>query len=207
MTNLTEEKIYEATVNVHVPSLKCSYFAGTRFLVKNGIVTAGFQETPLGNDFMLLIRNGILRELSGKEANTPEQITQPKVIKVPERKKMKVEIQDEPITILTKKIDTPHAISKTASQQEENSERTVRGMKVITTQTTDIPVRTQNDSSMTKAISGKALTSKPKVSPEKLKEVEARKKARLESLERARKVWSEKAAKARQEKDSTSTNE
>lgn len=201
MNTPNAEKVYEATVNVHVPSLKCSYLAGTRFLVKDNMVIAGFNETPLSHDFKLLVRNGILRELSADETSTPEQITQPKVIRVPERKKMKVEILDEPQTTIVKKVGTNRAPAATVTPITETpeAERTVRGMKVVTTQTTDISPK-QAAATETNATQTKPLTTKPNVSSEKLQEVEARKQARLEALAKARQSWSEKAAKARQEK-------
>lgn len=188
------EKVFEATTNVHVPSLKCSYFSGTRFYVKNNTVSTGMQETPLSNDFLVLVRNGIMKELTETEAAKPEKVVEPKVIKMPERKKMRVEIQDTQITSIADKIQKVRkapvqgvdATDEVSAEVEQP--RTVRGMKVITTETTDLkkPEDTQSKAK--------------EISPEKLARIEAIKKARLEAVKKAQQARKANAAKARAER-------
>lgn len=181
-------KIYEAKNNVHIPALKCSYQKGTRFNFYDDKIIVGDQEFSLCNDFKLLIKCGMLKELSEKEAMRPEKISVPKVIKIPERKSMKVEMAED----LSKPIvaETQEEEKKVIEAMDSNSpeEESIRGMKIVKENSSEIKTTEER-------------TPKKEISPEKAAKVEATRQARLAALEKARaaataKREAEKAAKA-----------
>ena len=173
-------KTYETRANVHVPALKCSYPAGTRFVVKGEIVTIGDQEFEITNEFKLLIRHGIIRELTAEESKSPENVSEPKTMKAPERKKMPVVMEDKTIIPLT-----THLSKKTKESEDEriikesnnaDEGKTVRGMKVLSENS--IPIK--------KLSSEKEETSsKKELTEEQKADIEARKNARIASANAA----------------------
>lgn len=193
-------KVYEACANVHIPSLKCSYMTGTRFTVRDDVVSVGCQETPFNIDFVLLVRNGLLRELSDDESRSPENVRQPRVIRVPERKKMRVEIQDEQVTQISQKEIRKEPQQRETGAENDGGVRMVRGMKVVTTEST--PIRTGADGD-----SPERGSSAPEITPEKQRRLEEIRQARLAGLVKARQAAMEKAAQRRAEKEAEAGRE
>ena len=60
------KKVFEAQANIHIPALKCSYQKGTRFTVEGDLIIVGDAETPMTNDFKILIKHGLLKELTAQ---------------------------------------------------------------------------------------------------------------------------------------------
>lgn len=183
-------KTYETRANVHVPALKCSYPAGTRFVVKGEIVTIGDQEFEITNEFKLLIRHGIIRELTAEESKSPENVSEPKTLKAPERKKMPVVMEDKTIipleTHLSKKAKESEDERIIKESNEADEGKTVRGMKVLS----------ENSMPIKKLSSKKEETSsKKELTEEQKADIEARKNARIASANAAIKANEGKAKK------------
>ena len=183
-------KTYETRANVHVPALKCSYPAGTRFVVKGELVTIGDQEFEITNEFKLLIRHGIIRELTAEESKSPENVSEPKTLKAPERKKMPVVMEDKTIipleTHLSKKAKESEDERIIKESNEADEGKTVRGMKVLSENS--IPIK--------KLSSEKEETSsKKELTEEQKADIEARKNARIASANAAIKANEGKAKK------------
>ena len=176
-------KTYETRANVHVPALKCSYPAGTRFVVKGEIVTIGDQEFEITSEFKLLIRHGIIRELTAEESKSPENVSEPKTLKAPERKKMPVVMEDKTIipleTHLSKKAKESEDERIIKESNEADEGKTVRGMKVLSENS--IPI--------------KKLSSKKELTEEQKADIEARKNARVAAANAAIKANETKAKK------------
>lgn len=173
-------KTYETRANVHVPALKCSYPAGTRFTVNGETVSIGDQEFEMTNEFKLLIRHGIIRELTIKESKTPENIPEPKTLKAPERKKMPVVMEDKTVTPLVTHLSKKAKESEDERIIEESNKadegKTVRGMKVLS----------ENSMPIKKLSSEKEETSsKKELTEEQKADIEARKNARIASANAA----------------------
>lgn len=183
-------KTYETRANVHVPALKCSYPAGTRFVVKGEIVTIGDQEFEITNEFKLLIRHGIIRELTAEESKSPENVSEPKTLKTPERKKMPVVMEDKTIipleTHLSKKAKESEDERIIKESNEADEGKTVRGMKVLS----------ENSMPIKKLSSKKEETSsKKELTEEQKADIEARKNARVAAANAAIKANETKAKK------------
>ena len=183
-------KTYETRANVHVPALKCSYPAGTRFVVKGEIVTIGDQEFEITNEFKLLIRHGIIRELTSEESKSPENVSEPKTLKAPERKKMPVVMEDKTIipleTHLSKKAKESEDERIIKESNEADEGKTVRGMKVLS----------ENSMPIKKLSSKKEETSsKKELTEEQKADIEARKNARVAAANAAIKANETKAKK------------
>ena len=183
-------KTYETRANVHVPALKCSYPAGTRFVVKGEIVAIGDQEFEITNEFKLLIRHGIIRELTAEESKSPENVSEPKTLKAPERKKMPVVMEDKTIipleTHLSKKAKESEDERIIKESNEADEGKTVRGMKVLS----------ENSMPIKKLSSKKEETSsKKELTEEQKADIEARKNARVAAANAAIKANETKAKK------------
>lgn len=180
-------KIYEATANVHIPELKCSYQKGTRFVVNENSFEVNEQKAEISGDFMLLVRHGLLKELSEEESKRPEQIAEQKIRKSAERKKMPVTMDTSTSTELPKKVTKDPGIpfkgteiSESATDKSSQAgENTVRGMQVINVDATPIENR----------------TAKKEISKEKQAEIDAVKSARIkkanENIKENEKILSE----------------
>ena len=165
-------KTYETRANVHVPALKCSYPAGTRFIVKGETVTIGDQEFEITNEFKLLIRHGIIRELTAEESKSPENVSEPKTMKTPERKKMPVQMEDKTITPLKTHLSKKFKESEDERIIKESNEsdegKTVRGMKVLSENSMPIKKLSNEEN--------KEKSSKKELSESQKADIEARKK-------------------------------
>lgn len=180
-------KIYEATANVHIPELKCSYQKGTRFVVNENSFEVNEQKAEISGDFMLLVRHGLLKELSEEESKRPEQIAEQKIRKSAERKKMPVTMDTSTSTELPKKVAKDPGIPFKGTEISESEtdkssqagENTVRGMQVINVDATPIENR----------------TAKKEISKEKQAEIDAVKSARIkkanENIKENEKILSE----------------
>ena len=184
-------KTYETRANVHVPALKCSYPAGTRFTVNGEIVYIGDQEFEMTNEFKLLIRHGIIRELTAKESKIPENVAEPKTLKAPERKKMPVLMEDKTITPLETHLTKKAKESEDERIINENNEgdegKTVRGMKVLSENSMPIKKTSEEEN--------KETPSKKEISENQKADIEARKNARIASANAAIKASENKAKK------------
>lgn len=184
-------KTYETRANVHVPALKCSYPAGTRFVVKGEIVTIGDQEFEITSEFKLLIRHGIIRELTAEESKSPENVSEPKTLKAPERKKMPVVMEDKTIipleTHLSKKAKESEDERIIKESNEADEGKTVRGMKVLSENSMPIKKLSSEESEKT--------SSKKELSESQKADIEARKNARVAAANAAIKANETKAKK------------
>lgn len=126
------KKVYESTGNIHIPELKCSAQKGTRMIVddEERTFTMNGVTVPLMQDFQILLKYNLVRELSKEEIETPEKVIDQPISRLSERKKMKVEIaEDNKVEIKTARKHDEATVEET---NEENDEPMIRGMKVIT---------------------------------------------------------------------------
>ena len=127
------KKVYEATGNIHIPELKCSANKGTRVEICDEMFTMNGTTIPTPYNFQLLLKHGLFKELSEKEAETPEVVEVPQTVKHEERQKMRIEYADEnkiPIVAIGSMKNEDDQIQESDIKliDEKGS---VRGMKVI----------------------------------------------------------------------------
>lgn len=166
-------KIYEATANVHVPLLKHTCPIGTRFTVDGNKLVIGDDEYSIDHDFKMLIKCGLIKELSEQEAATPENVVVPKTMKSAERQKMAVTIAEDltkPIERRIQEDDKP-----VAEVQTTPTNTAVRGMKVNVQNGIDLKADVPT-------------APKKELTPEQEAKLEATKQARIAGLAKAREV-------------------
>lgn len=150
------KKTYEAIGNIHIPELKCSISKGVRVYVneEDQTVEVNGRTIPFSADFQIIIRHGILKELSAEEAKTPEKVEEPKVLFSAKKQKMKVE-EKEDSTIPLSSLRSGRVIEEESSDPEPGKGvvvkesdpedlgeevKIVRGMQVV--EETSTPIQT-----------------------------------------------------------------
>lgn len=190
-------EVYETTGNVHFPELKCQLPKGTRMIVEDGKMTVNERTVDITENFQIMVRYNLVRKLTEEEEQQPEQIEAPKVIAREERKKMRVEQEEDNIVPITRRFSNEKdegegvVVHKEDDElkkeiESENSLGTVRGMKVIQEDSTPIAVV----KSLPKDSSKDVTTKKPPVRPtpksQKSEKTEDQKKAEAAALKAKR---------------------
>lgn len=123
-------KNYKTTSNVHMQTLKCTYPRGTRVAIdeENGVLTVNGEEHPIPPEVEIMLRHGILREMSVEEAAEPEPV-QPPLIEKHVREPMPV-IMEEDVSREVSRIAKQNTTLPASGTLEQESDRTIRGMKV-----------------------------------------------------------------------------
>lgn len=179
-------EIYEATQNIHVPSMRCSFARGTRITVFDGArMEALGKSSPLSPDFNVLVRHGYIRKLDEEEAAKPETIEVQKVRHFAPRSKMTVEVKED----YERKISEIRSVDESIvaedngvpAEGEAEEGKTLRGMKVVESITHEfdtVPLNT-------------VKTAKKEISPERQAELDRMKAERIKSAQEAEKALSE----------------
>ena len=137
---------YEVKSNVNLPSLGCTLTRGSRVEIADGTLTALGRSVPVGHDFQILLRHGILVRLTAAQAARPETPEMPRTRPLHERSEMPIRAEES----ITVEMQRRTAARNSAAQdrrivdydngtdRSEAAERSVRGMRIE--QRTELPV-------------------------------------------------------------------
>lgn len=139
-------EVYETTGNVHFPELKCQLPKGTRMYAEDGKVTVNERTVDQTENFQIMVRYNLVRKLTEEEEQLPEKVEAPKVLVREERKKMRIEQEEDNIVPIVGRFSSEsgkgggvleHEADEELKEEVEG-EGTVRGMKVIYEDSTPI---------------------------------------------------------------------
>lgn len=149
---------YEVKSNVNLPSLGCTLTRGSRVKIENGTLTALGRSVPVGPDFQILLRHGILVRLTAAQAALPEAPEKPRTRPLHERSEMPIRAEESITVEMQRRIAARNSAAQdrrivdydNGTDRSEDNERTIRGMRVE--QRTELPVHREQTEEQAPAV-------------------------------------------------------